>query len=331
MPWDWKPIATTSLRDQVEGWGMIAGLVFLFGVTSVALGQLAGQTSGESTGQPATRAAAAAPTTAPAIEIPKIVERRSFTDLERRKICNRYAGRYIAYYGDVFKVENCKRRPILNSKTVYGVLREGVEMENVAAEVIAALSEGEPLDYAMTESDARSCQELEGKYISYSNVDVFYIEKCQKRLLPDWTTYLDHRAQRGQQYGEILSVSWLELSRLKEGEPIPSITDREFAKSGVVVEAPNVDVIPIDEACKGINGKTVFYYSNIYRIENCRKRAIDPQEYFRNYSREDTQLQAMTSEQWISIPDGPQVARTEPPKDTEKEMEERDVSSPYHH
>ena len=239
-------------------------------------------------------------------EVPKTVERKTFTMSEKKSICKRYNNGYIAYYGEVFKVEECYRRPIVNSKTVYKVLSQGVKPKNVEGDVVAALPLGAPLDYAESDKDARSCADLENQYVTFSSVDVYFIKDCKKRKLPDWTTYLDHRTKRGEKYGAIISLSWLEFSRLDDGEPIESITDIEFRKF-LQAEAASVDVLPIDEACPPVNGKYVSYYSNLYYIDRCRKSLVDPDFFFRQPENADREITEMTSEQWISIPDGPPI------------------------
>ena len=197
---------------------------------------------------------------------------KSYTRAEVQRLCAKFNGKVIAYYSDFWKVVDCERRPIVDAKTVYEHLRSGQEVVDVPEEVIAALPEGEPLDWAISKEAARGCRQLEGQYVTYSAVDVYFVERCKRRLFPDWASYLKHSELRTDKKGEILSLSWIEFEGLASGEPIPSIIDDIFAK--LLRGDAGVEMIPIDEACEGVEGKIASYYSRLYRIERCRKREI---------------------------------------------------------
>jgi hypothetical protein len=228
---------------------------------------------------------------------------RTFTRAEIQRVCAKYNGQVIAYYSDFWKVVNCERRPIVDAKTVYEHLRGGKKVLDADEEAIAALPEGEPLDWAMTKEAARGCKQLEGQYVTFSSVDVYFVERCKKRIFPDWATYLKHREQRTDKKGEIQSLSWIEFEQLAAGEPIPSIIDDIFAK--LLRGDAGVEVIPVDEACEGVEGKITSYYSRLYRIERCRKREITtPEVYLKSLGVTGGRIVELRSEQWLSLPDG---------------------------
>jgi hypothetical protein len=237
----------------------------------------------------------------PAPEQP--AKRKHFSSSERQKICEKYKGRLIAFYGDVYRVENCKRRPIVNNKTVYGFMRDGQEVVDVENDVIVALAEGQPIDLKINAQGARGCKELEAQYVSYSSTDVYFVEKCMKRIFPDWATYVDHRQHRGDGRGEILSLTWLEFSQLGKGRPIPSIIDDMFAK--LLRGDGGTDLIPVDEACAGLEGKVVAFYSRLYRVERCRKREFtDPEAFMLRAGAERQKIPDLNAQKWLSLPDG---------------------------
>ena len=62
----------------------------------------------------------------------------------------------------------------------------------------------------------------------------------------------------------------------------------------------------MDEACHGVDGRVVSYYSRLYRIERCRKREItDTEEFLRRLGNiERKEILELRSEQWLSLPDG---------------------------
>lgn len=234
----------------------------------------------------------------------EVTVRKVYTASDRKRICAKYEKQLIAYYGDVWKVDDCRRRPITDSKTVYGFQRNGQKVVDVDADVIAALREGEPLDLNEAEDTIRGCKVLESHYVTFSAVDVYFVEHCKRRLFPDWATYVKHRDRRGDKKGEILSLSLIEFDRLPPGEPLPSVVDDLFSK--LLTGSAGVEIIPIDEACDGLEGKVASYYSRLYRVERCRKReVVEPDLYVkRNGGINGLKATEMKSEQWLSLPDG---------------------------
>jgi len=232
---------------------------------------------------------------------PVPARKKNYSPEEIRKQCSKYEGRFIAFYGDVFKVEKCRRRPVVANETVFKLMQSGAQIAEVPAVAIAAIPEGESIDLAATEASARPCGSFQGKYVTYSFSDVYFVEKCTRFLIPDYETFVTHRKSKGKSPGdEVLSLSWTEFSGLKAGDDIPSILNKEYAN--LLEMGPPVDIIPVDEACAGLNGKMVSFYSRIYRIEKCRKREADPELFLRKNM--EAKFQELKPEQWISLPDG---------------------------
>jgi len=238
----------------------------------------------------------------PVVDEPGV--RKQFSRAEVQRICQKYEGQLIAYYGDVYKVEHCRRRPVMDNKTVYTLQRDGHKVLDVDGDAVAALAEGEAVDEATSVLNARSCKQLEGHYVTFSNVDVYFIEHCHKRLFPDWTTYVKHRERREDKKGEILSLSWLEFDQMPEGRPLPSVIDDIFAK--MLTGEAGIEIIPIDEACAGLDGQLASYYAHLYRIERCRRREIDEPEIFLKKigGSNNVKIVELRSEQWLSLPEG---------------------------
>jgi hypothetical protein len=234
--------------------------------------------------------------------------RKVFTRQEIQRFCAQHNNSLIAYYGEVYQVDKCTRRVIQNSKTLARMIAKGAKVQDVDGDVIAAIPEGEPLDNELIRQSVRSCKELKGQYVSYSAVDVYFVEGCKRRLLPDWTTYIDHRDVRDGERGEIIALSWEEFVALEEGARIPSVVDDMFAR--LLQGDAGVDIIPVDEACEGINGKVVTYYDKMYQIEKCRKREIlNPGDVLQGYIEKTTKFHELTSQQWLSLPSGAPVGK----------------------
>lgn len=273
---------------------------------AILLGSAVYGQEGEAEDKPApepSTAAAQAPEDENEIKIPPPVpaKKRVFTAQEVREQCNRFEGRFVSFYGEIYKIEKCKRRPVHANETVFQLQRNGIQIVEVKPVTIAALPEGDSLDLGAAESRPRPCSTFHNHYITHSMADVFWVVKCTKQLIPDYETYVMHRKTTGKNAPqEVLSVSWTEFSALKNGADVPSVIPKEFAK--VLDMAPPVDVIPIDEACAGLNGKIVSFYSRLYRIEKCRKREMDPEALGKKAP--ELAVQELKPEQWISLPDG---------------------------
>ena len=85
---------------------------------------------------------------------------------------------------------------------------------------------------------------------------------------------------------------------------MPSIIMKEYIELNA--KARDVDIIPIDEACKGLKDQYVAYYSKIYKIENCHKRLAEASVISKKLlSSKRDKIVELSSEQWISLPDGP--------------------------
>jgi hypothetical protein len=220
------------------------------------------------------------------------VVRKVFSKEEIASICKKYRDQLISYYNEIYMIEDCQRRPLLSNRSVYRRLSKGEKITQVSGDVIAALPEGAPLDVKTDQENARTCRQLNGRYVSYSNVDIYFIEKCKKRKFPDWNSYLKHRELRGNTKGEILSLSWLEFTRLADGKDYQSVMDDLFAEQ--YDDDLDSDILPIDEACVGLNGK----------IEACHKTAIaNPEEFLWKKRLTARKIVELSTSQWLSLPD----------------------------
>ena len=211
-------------------------------------------------------------------------------------LCRKYDGAYISYYEHVFLVKGCQRHAISSQEEIYTLTRRGVVFQTVEAAVIRGIPLADTSKQKKKISPQKLCRSLQGRYITHSYVDIYYVDNCQKRLFPNWEAYQQHVRDRGKQSASITSVNWQEFKTIKTGKDMP------FAQTETVLITHGVDVIPIDEACKGLEGKYVSYYSKVYRIKNCHRHPV-PENIIRsgklNISHE------LTSEQWLSLPTSP--------------------------
>ena len=227
-----------------------------------------------------------------------------YSDKQRAATCAKYQNSYVSYYGSVFKVEKCKLRALESHEKILEINRKQQKITEVPGSVIAQLEKGKPITTESTDiKKARTCKQLEGKYVTFSYTDVYYVEKCKKRAFPDWTSFVEHRKHHKRNADFVLALTWYEFGKLKIGRTMSSAIDKEFRKNSF--DNNEVDVIPLKEACAGLNGKDVSYVDEIFRIENCRKRPYDVQKFLiKNRGRNLNKMTELSSEQWLSIPEG---------------------------
>ncbi len=237
-------------------------------------------------------------------EEPNIISPDALESRKKRKsLCQKHDGQYIAFYDQVFLVKGCERIPY-ESEDVYRLTRRGVKLVEVGNEVIAYIPEGDGRS-GKEVTEKRSCEAFEKNYVTYSFGDIYFVEKCKKRVFQDWASYEAHRGALRSKQAAILSITWDEFVSLAEGEPMPSVIDKESKE--LLKFNETTEIIPISEACAGIEGRFVSYYSKVYRIESCRKRQLSDKRIETEFKDGRVRLVELTSEQWISLPDGPSI------------------------
>lgn len=227
-------------------------------------------------------------------------EKKTFSADEIQLTCKKYAGQYVSHYRKVFKIENCQRREVDFGEDIVK-LRNSYSIKDVSNDVIAQIPMGPPLVIHKPAPPTRDCHKLEGEYITFTFNEIYYVHECKRRLFPDFETYAEHRKLRKSLRKPLIQLTREEFDGIEVGDLMPTIMDKAF--KDVLSPESGVDVIPIDEACKGLNGRFVSYYSRIYRVDACTKREIDAEKFLR-LRRGKIQIKELSAEQWISLPDG---------------------------
>lgn len=227
---------------------------------------------------------------------------QNYSAAEKKATCKEYNNKYLSYYDKVYLVENCKLREVQSHDVILELNLVKRKIHVVENSVIAQLDLGAPiLESTGKQAQIRPCKLLEKKYVTFAYTDVYYVEGCSKRPFPDWASFIEHRKKLGRIKEGVVALTWAEFNSLNVGTTMDSIVEVEFAK--LLSGDAQVDVLPIDEACSGINKRDVAYLDKIYRIESCRKREYDAAKYLRSKNG-NVNLKELTSEQWLSIPDG---------------------------
>ena len=231
-------------------------------------------------------------------------EPKTFSASERKKECRKYEGKYLGYYGKIYLVENCLRREIVGKELVQKLFKKNISVVSVQADTIVKLKAGKSYtQLPKSLRKERSCRSLQGAYILRGGSDIYFIENCTKRSLPDFETYDAHRRERKKD-AVLLELTDKEYGQLKKGEPIDSILPNVHKK---LMEgwAP-VDLLPRMEACKGVDNQYVTYYSKVYRIEKCFKREVkNISKFLKDHEKKVKRYVELSSQQWLSLPDGP--------------------------
>lgn len=226
---------------------------------------------------------------------------KEFTNSERNKACAKYNGKLVSVGGEMWKLKDCKRHQVNDPDLMFKISRQGGAVIEADARELASIPIGESWDLLQS-GKPRTCAAFNGKYITLSYTDIYFVERCIRRLVPDYETLLKHRRDRKDRSTDLLAVSDVEFHAIKQGRDLPSEVDREFAK--LLDGSAGVDIIPVDEACRGVDGKLVSFYSRLYRIEKCRKRELDAEAFTMKRRAMDAKIIELKPEQWLSLPDG---------------------------
>jgi hypothetical protein len=225
---------------------------------------------------------------------------KQFTSREIQAVCAKYKNNLVSVYGELYRIKNCTRHLVLNQDDIFRFARQGIKTVEVEATDVAALPVGDTWEHVSTKD--RPCTFFSKKYVTFSYTDIYFVENCVRKLVPDYETLLSHRKAQGIKSTEVLALTAREFYGIRQGRDITSIVDKEFSK--LLDGSAGVDIIPIDEACKGVDGKIVTFYSRMYKIEKCRKREINAEKFTMGRRINDAKLIELRPEQWVSMPDG---------------------------
>jgi hypothetical protein len=225
---------------------------------------------------------------------------KEFSKAERQKACAKFESKIASVSGEMWKIQKCMRHQIQDADNLFRMTRNGLHVVETDSKDLAAIPIGDTWE-SLQRKEKRSCAQFNGRYITHSYTEIYYVQSCTRYFLPDYESYIQHRRKSKVKAQEILALNDAEFYGLKSGKDLSSVIDAEFAT--LLDGRAGVEIIPIDEACKGLEGKNTSFYSRIYRIEKCRKREIDA-EAFSSKHQGKLRLTEMTPEQWISLPDG---------------------------
>ena len=224
-----------------------------------------------------------------------------FSKKNIEKVCEEYEGKYIGYYGKVYYVSKCKRHLLQTRDALWRLSKENKLVVQVENDTIASLQAGEPIDQVSGLTTLRGCKSLNGKYLTADYVSIYYMKNCKLYDFPDWESFKAHRKVNKTEKDPIEAMTSQALFRHGNSTTMKSVIDEEI--KNLLDATEEVDVIPVDEACAGLNNTYVSYYSRLYKIEKCRKREVNPVLLLEKLGGKISPKE-LSSEQWISLPDG---------------------------
>ncbi|MGE0174818.1 MAG: hypothetical protein AB7T49_18640 [Oligoflexales bacterium] len=243
--------------------------------------------------------------------------RKTYTAAERLAECRKYEGKLLGYYEFIYKIENCKRREIRDQDYLNGILKGNQKVINVENDTIGKLRVGKPIE-SPPKKAAFSCNRVNNSYVISQTNDIFYVENCKKRAFPDYDTYETHKHDKKSSQ-VLVELSPAELKSLTDGTPFPSVLNKPAESASEEI----LEIIPLHEACRGIDGRYASYFSKLYKIEKCHKREIaNPEGFLFENRAKKIDVVELNSDQWLSLPEGKTIDDTKKEPEQEKELDE---------
>lgn len=281
-----------TLGPQRPAWrafGLAVALAFAPLLPFTGSSPAYGQDYGQSNGQPASPAQSSSK----AKKAKKAKKPTKVNEIAaRKKACRTYKNRLIGYYGKVFRVSGCKRHPVENTAITSQIRRYGA-VRTVDADIVKLI----PLAKQRVKRRL-TCRESEGRVFLTLSGQIFQVAGCRRYTFPDWETFLEYRKK-----GRVKGRSFVEVEdhlaqTLPEARVYPSVLDADSA--AFLRDNEEYDIIPAKRACRGLEGRYMTYYSQVYKIERCKRRPVTIEAA--KLAR--LKLKELTSSQWLSIPEG---------------------------
>ena len=163
-------------------------------------------------------------------------EVKAVTKVEKKKNCQRYRNKLIAYTEDLYYVTSRCQRQLLSHEDSVKRLAQGETPLVVDGRVIQSFALKKA---AVVTSDLKKrLKTYEGQCIMFDQL-VYRIEKGKKRLYPDWESVQAAKCPLNQ-------LTQGELDQIPPGEVMASVLDKEQSKE---IEVVDRDLIPTDKLC----------------------------------------------------------------------------------
>ncbi len=272
----------------------------------------------------------------------KAEDRKIEAAQSRSEMCGLFEGKVISFAGSMSLVENCKQRLIEDSSQLNDLtLERGVQIIDVPSAVVRTLPIGKPYEKpirseALKQPEKAGCLRIEGHYLTADGENFYYIENCRKRKFEDYANFSAHNYHNS----PVLGVSSKELDAIPVGavlrvKPNDETTilykidgevfwsrlflagkvDRNEEDSLKKIEKmgnERVAKVTRTELCTFFDGKIVSFYSRIFLVQKCLRRAVTGLTLEAQMALYETRSPLdITPEQYQAIPEGQSVDASE--------------------
>jgi hypothetical protein len=257
----------------------------------------------------------------------------------KQQACAALEGKILTYYDSVAVVLNCQQRPVEDPDLLNElVLRQKKIVSEVPAHVYRLIPFGEPWLANQNQSLTQSkvCRELNGKYVTSTGNDYYFIEACKKRSFSNYVELQAHNKRNA----PVLTVPPDQIDKIPNGQALEGNYDREVealykivgdstlspmsTKNGrkkPVSSAEELEELPsmkgkstdLKTICKELNQKVVSFYSQLFFITQCQKRPVKelPIEVQQRFAERGASIIDVSSRQLDLIPMGKEMNEDE--------------------
>jgi hypothetical protein len=223
----------------------------------------------------------------------------------KAEACELLEGKIVTYYDVASLVRGCKQQTIEDAE----LLNELVHLKRklvveVPARIYRLIPFGRPLSKHDLDGGGgtsktlskQECEEVEGRYVTVSGMTYFYIEDCKRRAFESYYDLQEHnkgkttimtltpetlyrittgpgmKVKSANQEAILMKmdgdVKWSRLARANRG--VESGNDSPES----LQEIQKVRKVDRAEVCRKFNGKVVSFYSQMYFLEDCKRRPM---------------------------------------------------------
>lgn len=223
----------------------------------------------------------------------------------KAEACALLEGKIVTYYDVASLVRGCKQQTIEDAE----LLNELVHLKRkrvveVPARIYRLIPFGRPLSKHDLDGGGgtsktltkQECEDVEGRYVTVSGMTYYYIEGCKRRAFESYydlqehnkgkttimtltpetlyriTTGPDMKVKSANQDAILMKmdgdVKWSRLARSNRGVESGNDTPESLQ------EIQKVRKVDRAEVCRKFNGKIVSFYSQVYFLEDCKRRPL---------------------------------------------------------
>lgn len=186
-------------------------------------------------------------------------------------------GKFVSYIDALFFVEKCTLRP-LDSAFVMADFAQSWDVIEISADVYRSLPMGRPLEPDEEEESLNHDRVLtlcalagtEGRVVSTNNQKFYFIQLCQKKLIPDFTSASE--LPNGD-VAPVLSIAPEVLDLIPTGRPLPTAP---YAK--LFPEKDELEVaatLSPQKLCRGLKeGQLFSFHEAYYCLRSCQLQPV---------------------------------------------------------